>query len=53
MEVSEAKRLNVLEDESAQLEKLLAKAMLENAVLKDLVKNGNARREAGSCRPRP
>ena len=27
-------------------------AMLDNAVLKDLAsKNGNARREAGSCRP--
>lgn len=36
MEVSEAKRLKQLEDENAKLKKLLAEAMLDNAVLKDL-----------------
>ena len=37
LEVSEAKRLKVLEDENGKLKKLLAEAMLDNAVLKDLV----------------
>ena len=36
MEVSEARRLKVLEDENARLKKLLAEAMLDNAMLKDL-----------------
>ena len=36
MEVSEVKRLKALEDENARLKKLLAEAMLDNAVLKDL-----------------
>jgi putative transposase len=36
MEVSEAKRLKALEDENVRLKKLLAEAMLDNAVLKDL-----------------
>lgn len=36
MDVSEAKRLKALEDENAKLKKLLAEAMLDNAVLKDL-----------------
>ena len=36
MEVSEAKRLKALDDENARLKKLLAEAMLDNAVLKDL-----------------
>jgi putative transposase len=36
LEVSEAKRLRALEDENARLKKLLAEAMLDNAVLKDL-----------------
>jgi putative transposase len=36
MGVSEAKRLRALEDENAKLKKLLAEAMLDNAVLKDL-----------------
>lgn len=34
MEVSEAKRLKALEDENTRLKKLLAEAMLDNAVLK-------------------
>ena len=37
MEVSEAKRLKALEDENARLKKLLAEAMLDNAILKDVV----------------
>jgi putative transposase len=36
LEVSDAKRLRALEDENAKLKKLLAEAMLDNAVLKDL-----------------
>ena len=34
--VSEAKRLRTLEDENGRLKRLLAEAMLDNAVLKDL-----------------
>jgi putative transposase len=45
MEVSEAKRLRSLEDENAKLKKLLAEAMLDIAVLKDITgKSGDARR---------
>jgi putative transposase len=36
LEVCEAKRLKALEDENAKLKKLLAEAMLDNAVLKDI-----------------
>ena len=36
MDVSEARRLKVLEDENAKLKKLLAEAMLDVAMLKDL-----------------
>ena len=36
LEVSEAKRLKALEDENAKLKKLLAEAMLDVAMLKDL-----------------
>ena len=34
--ISEAKRLKQLEDENGRLKKLLAEAMLDNAVLKDI-----------------
>ena len=37
MEVSEAKRLRVLEDENARLKKLLAESMLDVSTLKDLL----------------
>jgi putative transposase len=37
LEVSETKRLRGLESENAQLKKLLADAMLDNAALKDLL----------------
>lgn len=61
LEVSEAKRLRALEDENARLKKLLAEAMLDNAVLtrraaKPTIwrqKNGDARRKAGRGRPCP
>jgi putative transposase len=54
LEVSEARRLRSLEEENSRLKKLLAEAMLDNAVLKDLAsKNGDARRQAGSRRPCP
>ena len=36
LEVSEAKRLKALEDENGKLKRLLAEAMLDNAVLKDI-----------------
>lgn len=36
LEVSDARRLRALEDENAQLKKLLAEAMLDNAILKDV-----------------
>jgi putative transposase len=36
LEVSDAKRLRALEDENARLKRLLADAMLDNAVLKDI-----------------
>ena len=36
LDVSDAKRLRSLEDENAKLKKLLAEAMLDNAVLKDI-----------------
>ena len=36
MDVSEARRLKALEDENAKLKKLLAEAMLDNAMLKDI-----------------
>ena len=36
LEVSDAKRLKALENENAKLKKLLAEAMLDNAVLKDI-----------------
>ncbi len=35
LDVSEARRLKVLEDENAKLKRLLAEAMLDNAMLKD------------------
>lgn len=54
MDVSEAQRLKALEDENAKLKKLLAEAMLDLAILKDVAaKNGDARYEAGgggACR---
>jgi putative transposase len=46
MEVSEAKRLRMLEDENRKLKKLLAESMLDNAALKELL----ARCEARCCR---
>jgi len=36
LDVSEARRLKVLEDENAKLKRLLAEAMLDNAMLKDI-----------------
>ena len=36
LEVSDARRLKALEDENAKLKKLLAEAMLDNAILKDV-----------------
>jgi putative transposase len=36
LEVSEARRLKALEDENAKLKKLLAEAMLDNAMLKEI-----------------
>ena len=55
LEVSDAKRLQALEDENAKLKKLLAEAMLDNAMLKDITaENSDARRQtaavAHTCR---
>ena len=36
LEVSDARRLRTLEDENGKLKKLLAEAMLDNAMLKDV-----------------
>lgn len=36
LDVSDAKRLRSLEDENAKLKRLLADAMLDNAMLKDI-----------------
>ena len=36
LEVSDARRLKALEDENAKLKKLLAEALLDNAILKDV-----------------
>ena len=36
MDVSQARKLKVLEDENARLKRLLANAMLDNAVLKEV-----------------
>jgi len=36
MDVSDARKLRVLEGENSKLKKLLAEAMLDNAMLKDL-----------------
>jgi putative transposase len=36
MDVSDARKLKALEDENAKLKKLLAEAMLDNAMLKDV-----------------
>lgn len=53
LDVSEARRLKVLADENAKLKKLLAEAMLDNAMLKDqrtsIQKNGDARCKAAGC----
>src|ERR1700754_2847991 len=46
LEVSDAKRLKALEDENAKLKKLLAEAMLDNAMLKDVASKK-------WCRPPP
>ena len=37
MEVSEARRLKMLEDENTRLKRMLAEAMLDNAALKELL----------------
>ena len=50
LEVSDALKLWAIEDENAKLKKLLAEAMLDTAILKEVAaKNGDARREAGGC----
>ena len=36
LEVSDARRLKTLEDENGKLKKLLAEAMLDNAMLRDI-----------------
>lgn len=49
MDVSDAKRLKVIEDENIKLKKLLAEQMLDNATLRDIAsKNGTAPCVVGS-----
>ena len=51
MDVSQARKLKVLEEENGRLKRLLADAMLDNAVLKEgRQKTGEARRSAEGCR---
>jgi len=52
LEVSEARRLRSLEEENSRLKKLLAEAMLDNAVLKDLVSK-KWQRPAPNGKPSP
>jgi putative transposase len=48
LEASYAWRLKALEDENVKLKKLLAEAMLDNVMLKDIAaKSGDARCQAG------
>src|SRR5215475_2634936 len=48
LDVSDARRLKALEPENAKLKKLLAEAMLDNVMLKDIAaKNGDARGQTG------
>jgi putative transposase len=48
LEISYARRLKALEEEDVRLKRLLADAMLDKAILKDVAgKNVGARREAG------
>lgn len=47
LDVSDARRLKTLESENARLRKLLAEAMLDNAVLKDLLGKPRRRRTSG------
>ena len=51
LEVSDAKRLRSLEDENRRLKKLLAEAMLDNAMLKDIATRQWRRPQPGE-RPR-
>ena len=44
MDLSDAKQLKQLEDENAKLKRLLADAMLEDVVLKDLLGKPGRRR---------
>jgi putative transposase len=42
LDVSDARRLKALEDENAKLKKLLAEAMLDNAMLRDVAPEGDS-----------
>ena len=51
MDVSQARKLKVLEEENGRLKRLLADAMLDNAVLKEVAaKNDETCRSAEGCR---
>ena len=53
LDVSQARRLKVLEEEHARLKRLLAQAMLDAAVLRDVAaKNGDARDAPSGGGPR-
>lgn len=48
-DVSEAKRLKALEDETAKLKRMLADVMLDNVALKDLLGPGSAGAHDRTC----
>ena len=51
MDVSQARKLKVLEEENGRLKRLLADPMLDNAVMTEVAgKTGDARRSAEGCR---
>ncbi len=50
MDVSDARKLKALEDENAKLKKLLAEAMLDNAILKDVASKKMVRPAQGGVR---
>ena len=54
LDVSQPRKLKALEEENTRLKKLLAEAMLDNAVLRDVtVRSGEARRAMQWRRPAP
>lgn len=51
LEISRASKLHALKDEYAKLKKLLAEAMLENAILKDVASKRMVSPHSGANKP--